>query len=397
MAVRRTAAAQGRDRSPDTVRRVERASGRLATQAIGAMEERLPWFAAMPARQRSWVGLVAQAGIGAFVAWLRDPGAGPAVGAGVFGAAPRELTSTITLQQTVDLVRVTIDVVESQVDSLAAPGEEAILREAVLRFSREIAFASAGVYARAAEERGAWDARLEALIVDALLRGASDDDLRSRVAALGWTGSGSVRVVVGRRPEGESDAVLDSLQRAAQLDDLDVLAAVQGNLLVVILGGVATSTAGITRLLPEFGEGPVVVGPAVADLPGAGRSAEAALAGLRAASAWPGAPRPVLAGDLLPERAMDGDAEARRILLEEIYQPLAAAGGALLETVATYVEGAGSIEGSARALFVHPNTVRYRLRRAGEVCGYVAGNPRHAFTLRVALVLGRLAAERGEL
>ena len=45
----------------------------------------------------------------------------------------------------------------------------------MLRYSREIAFAAAEVYARAAEARGAWDARLEALVVDALLRGEADD------------------------------------------------------------------------------------------------------------------------------------------------------------------------------------------------------------------------------
>ncbi len=387
---------QLRPGSRETVRRMERASGRLATQAIAEMEQRLPWFATMPARRRSWVGLVAQAGFASFVSWLRDAERGADVGSDVsevFRAAPRELTRTISLRQTVDLVRVLVDVVESQVDALAAPGEEAVLREAVLRFSREIAFAAAEVYARAAEARGSWDARLEALVVDALLRGESDDELRSRAAALGWTGAGPVAVAVGGRPAGDSEAVLDSLQRAARLDSLDVLAAVQDDLLVVVLGGASVPVAAVRRLLPEFGTGPVVVGPAVADLSSAARSAEAALAGLRAAAAWPGAPRPVPAADLLPERAIDGDAEARRLLLEEIYMPLAKAGGALLETVGMYVETAGSIEGAARALFVHPNTVRYRLRRVTDICGCLPANPRDAFTLQVALVLGRLAPD----
>ena len=42
-------------------------------------------------------------------------------------------------------------------------------------------------------------------------------------------------------------------------------------------------------------------------------------------------------------------------------------------------------------LFVHPNTVRYRLRRVAEVTGYAPADPRHALTLRLALALGRLA------
>ena len=54
---------------------------------------------------------------------------------------------------------------------------------------------------------------------------------------------------------------------------------------------------------------------------------------------------------------------------------------------------AGSLEATARALFVHPNTVRYRLRRATDVTGYAATDARDAFTLHIALVLGRLAAD----
>jgi DNA-binding PucR family transcriptional regulator len=41
-------------------------------------------------------------------------------------------------------------------------------------------------------------------------------------------------------------------------------------------------------------------------------------------------------------------------------------------------------------MFVHANTVRYRLRRVAEVCGAAPTEPRGAFTLRVALALGRL-------
>ena len=170
-------------RSPATVRRLERSMGTLATAAIARMDEVLPWYRAMPADNRSWVNLVAQAGVAAFVEWFRAPEEPQAISADVFGTAPRELTRSVTLQQTVELVRVVIAVVEEQIESIA-PGAEAELREAVLRYSREIAFAAAQVYAQAAEARGAWDARLEALVVDALLRGEVDEDVRSRASAL---------------------------------------------------------------------------------------------------------------------------------------------------------------------------------------------------------------------
>ncbi len=58
---------------------------------------------------------------------------------------------------------------------MAAPGDESILREALLVYAREIAFATAQVYAQAAEARGAWDARLESLVVNAVLSGEADE------------------------------------------------------------------------------------------------------------------------------------------------------------------------------------------------------------------------------
>ena len=377
------------------VRRLEGSMDTLATAAITRMDEVLPWYRAMPAENRSWVNLVAQAGVAAFVEWFRHPEAQQAISADVFGTAPRELTRSITLQQTVELVRVVIAVVEEQIEQIA-PGHEQELREAVLRYSREIAFAAAQVYAEAAEARGAWDARLESLVVDALLRGEADDSLRSRAAALGWGSHDSAVVVVGQAPDAEPEVVVDDIRRAARAHRLDVLTGVQGDRLVAILGGTTEPVRAMRHLVAQFGPGPVVVGPLVPDLLAAGQSAAAAVAGLLAAPAWPDAPRPVLADDLIPERAINGDELARARLVAEVYRPLLSTGTALVETLSAFLEQTSSLEATARALFVHPNTVRYRLRRVGEVSGYTPTDPRHALTLRLALALGRLADARPE-
>ena len=86
------------------------------------MDETLPWYRAMPPENRSWIGLVAQAGIAAFTEWFRHPDAPQAISTDVFGTAPRELTRAITLRQTVEMVRTTIEVMESAIDEVAAPG-----------------------------------------------------------------------------------------------------------------------------------------------------------------------------------------------------------------------------------------------------------------------------------
>ncbi|PWU61530.1 PucR family transcriptional regulator, partial [Micromonospora globispora] len=92
----------------------------------------------------------------------------------------------------------------------------------------------------------------------------------------------------------------------------------------------------------------------------------------------------------LPERALAGDAEARRRLRHDVYATLVRAGGELLETLDAFFAAAGTLESAARALFVHPNTVRYRLKRIAEVTGFSPLAPRDAFALQVALTVGRL-------
>jgi DNA-binding PucR family transcriptional regulator len=379
---------------PETVTRIERSMGALGTAAIAAMDERLPWFRKMSAENRSWLGLVAQAGIASFVDWVKHPERMRPAATEVFGTAPRELARAVRLQQAVEMVRVIIDVVEGQVDDLAAPGAEAELREAVLVYAREIAFSAAQVYARTAEARGAWDARLEALVVDSLVRGEGQESLNSWASALNWSSS-PVSVIVGTTEGDDPEPVIDELRAAARRARLDLLAGVQGSRLIVVLGGTDDPMAAAEKLAGLFGPGPLVVGPTVRDLRAAHPSARAALAALRVAPAWPDAPRPVSSDELLPERALDGDADAVRVLVSSAYQPLLAGGAALLDTLTAYLEQGSSLEATARMLFVHPNTVRYRLRRVTDLTGYTPSDGRDGFTLWAAIILGRLAAHRG--
>ncbi|MDQ2660879.1 MAG: helix-turn-helix domain-containing protein [Actinomycetota bacterium] len=374
-------------------------AGELSSQTLKRLEDTLPWYGDMPPSRRSAVGLVAQAGISSFIAWFEDPRSTPWIAADVFGAAPRELLRSVSLQQTLQLIRVTVEVVEDRVKDGGEP-----LREAILLYSREIAFAAADVYARAAEARGLWDARLEALVVDSILSGEYDDELPSRIAALGWHGHGEVAVLVGTAPK---QLDVDHVRRAARHMQADVLIGVQGNRLVLVIGrsdpqnGETEETIGTasaltfmeiaTQLEPHFGQGHLVLGHEVPNLVDASKSAKAALAGFAVARSWRHAPRPVHADDLLPERALAGDPLARATLVHRIYRPLQAHSTELLTTLWSYLDNGRSLEATARELFVHPNTVRYRLKRVSDVIGWDATGAREALILQAALIIGSMS------
>jgi DNA-binding PucR family transcriptional regulator len=176
-----------------------------------------------------------------------------------------------------------------------------------------------------------------------------------------------------------------------------MLGAVQGDRMVVVLGGEPVNAPErtveiVSKFATLFGPGAVIVGPPVEHLMDAAMSTREAISAYRAAAGWPEAPRPVASHDLLPERALSGDGHARRALAHDIYEPLQAAGGGLLETLVTFLDQGLSVEAAGRALFVHANTVRYRLRRIHEVTGYSPTDPRDAYALRLAVTLGRLFA-----
>ncbi|WP_285725039.1 PucR family transcriptional regulator [Psychromicrobium xiongbiense] len=375
---------------PQTLANLRAKLGELSTATTQQLDASLPWYRRLGAEERSALGLLAQNGISSFVSYYHKPSSAGWVFTDVFGNAPTELASSISLQRALQLIRIVVQMVEDRVPELAAPGDEAALREAVLRYAREVAFAAADVYARAAESRGAWDTRLESLIVDAILRGESTDSLRSRIAALGWKSTGRFTVMVGTTPAATGPALVNELRRAASTHAEDALVGIQSDRLILVLGGLSEQESALLRLSELFGKGPVVFGPEAASLAEASESARAAFAGLAAVQAWPQAPRPVAANDLWPERVFNGDDDARRALIRQVYRPLVAASNGLVETLSAYVDLGHSLEATSRELFVHANTVRYRLRRVAEITGWDPLIPREAFVLHSALLVGRL-------
>ncbi|OMC07176.1 PucR family transcriptional regulator [Mycolicibacter heraklionensis] len=383
---------------PDTLlRRLKHYSGRLATEAVSMMGDRLPFFADLEASQRASVALVVQTAVVNFAEWMHDPHGNVSHTAQAFELVPQDLTRHIALRHTVDMVRVTMEFFEEVVPLLARSEEQVTaLTVGILKYSRDLAFTAASAYADAAEARGTWDSRMEASVVDAVVRGDTGPELLSRAAALNWDTTAPATVVVGTAPPGPDafagQKASQDVRDVAERHGRAALTDVHGTWLVAIVSGPLTPTQKfLAELLGAFSDGPVVIGPTAPSLTAAYHSASEAISGMNAVVGWSGAPRPVLARELLPERALIGDASAIAALHTDVMRPLAEAGPTLTETLDAYLDCGGAIEACARKLFVHPNTVRYRLKRIADFTGRDPAVPRDAYVLRVATTVGRLA------
>ena len=374
------------------LRRLKQYSGRFSTQAVSAMQERLPFFAELEASQRASVALVVQTAVANFVECMTDPHSNVNYTARAFELMPQDLTRRIALRHSVDMVRVTMEFFEEVAPLLTRSDEQLpALTVGILKYSRDLAFSAATAYADAAEARGSWDSRMEASVVDAVVRGDTGPELLSRAAALSWDTTAPATVVVGTPPPGRESHASQDVRDIAARHGRAALTDVHGTYLVAIVSGQLTPTEKVFNdLLDAFTDGPVVVGPTAPMLTAAYHSASEAISGMNAVAGWRGAPRPVLARELLPERALMGDASAIAALHTDVMRPLGDAGPTLTETLDAYLDCGGAIEACARKLFVHPNTVRYRLRRIADFTGRDPTLPRDAYVLRVAATVGHL-------
>jgi hypothetical protein len=376
-------------------KRVYRMTGPLTTAALVRLEETSDWFANLSADERASIGTMVETSVHSFVDWFGGEEIQSSDIGDLFARTPRNLIGVLALQQTVELVRTIVAVVEDSVTEIAGDNRirQAYLRESLLRYSREVAFAAAEVFAGAAESRGAWDARLQDLMLDAIMANESEHAIESRASAAGWHIDQPVMALIGPVLQSRMpiEAHIEQIRRTARTLKLDALVGIQSNRMILVLGAALVDQLSpklIQQFLHHFGPGTIVTGPIVANLRLAHQSVAPALAGFNASPLTPTKERLVDAADLTSARVVSGDTDAIApviaLLTEQLREDVRT-------TLATYLETAPTIEGCARTLFIHVNTVRYRLKRVAEVTGLDPLDPQDALTLRLALMLSRKA------
>ena len=246
------------------------------------------------------------------------------------------------------------------------------------------------------------DARtlLESIVFACLAESTDDERVVSLMHTLGWPAHYVCCSIAGTPPAHDvascAASIRSQLPPHADGTPQDCLIGEHdGNLVALVRVDDGTSPDQVAHIAETCFDGhePICLGPPRQNADGASRAIRAVINALFALNACTReVPQPMRCEDLLPERALMGDEDARDELIRSIYEALKGdnPNDPTLQTVSIFLDSGASLDATARALSVHPNTVRYRLKRATEICGWDATDTREAYVLSTAITLGRL-------
>jgi PucR-like helix-turn-helix protein len=322
-----------------------------------------------------------------FVALLRDPDAGREPGRDVYvGLGRGELREGRTLDALQSAYRVGARVAWRRVSAAARrsgadPDQLSLLAEAIFAYIDELSADSVEGYAQAQREQEGERQRRRRELLTLLLREppAEEAEVRAAAEAAGW------RLPRSAAPLALAERDLGRVGRRLPVDAL--VASIDG------VGCALVPGAGSPSRLDELGraaEGvPAALGPSVprAELAASWSLARAALRATEAGAL--AADGLIAAEDHLAELIVFESAGLAERLAERRLAPLAdltPAGRARMEeTALAYVQHGGNAAAMARALHLHPQTVRYRLNRLRDLLGDSLADPQGRFELELAL------------
>lgn len=239
------------------------------------------------------------------------------------------------------------------------------------------------------------DTTIERLAFECLITGLTDERVTSLMNVLGWRGVFDCFAIGGVPIDNPMATSLAVRKVVRDLGGDSIIVGTYGDFLIMLArpSGAATPAVTCTNVDGAFdGTSPLYVSPVRQGVAGASHVILETLFSLQAAPSLANFPRPLRADELLPERALLGDDYARDELYANVYQVLHGDNpdDPTYITVTTFLGFGGSLENTAKELNVHPNTVRYRLKRAAETTGWDATDPRDAYVLNTAIAIGRM-------
>ncbi len=322
-----------------------------------------------------------------FVALIRDPDSGREPGRDVYvGLGRGELREGRTLDALQSAYRVGARVAWRRVSAAARrhgvdPEHLGLLAEAIFAYIDELSADSVEGYAQAQREQEGERQRRRRELLALLLRdpAAEEGEARAAAQAAGW------RLARSAAPLAVPEADLARVGRRLPADAL--VGSVDGVGCALVSGAASPSRAAELRSAAESVT--AALGPTVPrrELRSAWSLAKAALrAGEAGVLEGPG---PILAEDHLAELLVFESSGLADRLAERRLAPLAeltpAGRTRMEETALAFVQHGGNAAAMARALHLHPQTIRYRLTRLRELFGDQLEDPDARFELELAL------------
>ena len=237
------------------------------------------------------------------------------------------------------------------------------------------------------------ETRLRANLVLGLVEGADRNTIMNRAQTLGYDLGRPHRVVlVEYSPADEIDMFFHAVSQAARAVAAGSLLALRRHDVILLAGPRAPWDQFRQHVVAEMRGGRCRVGvgglcQAVEEFPRSHQEAELAL---RMQKASGGPEQATIFDDLGVYKvlATANDLSAVKRLVDEWLGRLidydAAHGTQLVLTLSEYLECGGNYDASAKALSVHRSTLKYRLNRIRQVCGYDLSLPDNQFNLQLA-------------
>lgn len=171
-----------------------------------------------------------------------------------------------------------------------------------------------------------------------------------------------------------------------------LVGAVRGSDVLLVQGEVGTrDCTELERVIRGYGHQSIrmTVGDPVTGLPAADVSCRQALVAMDVATNRRAGSTVTHYGDVLLDVLANSDSDVARGLRQRYLAPIADSPH-FIETIEALADADLSIRGAAANLYVHPNTVVYRLGRIRELTGF---DPRHTYDLSAFLLALRVRTE----
>jgi PucR C-terminal helix-turn-helix domain len=326
-----------------------------------------------------------------FVALIRDPDPGREPGRDVYvGLGRGELHEGRTLDALQSAYRVGARVAWRRVSAAArrhgADAEQlGLLAEAIFAYIDELSADSVEGYAQAQREQEGERQRRRRELLALLLRDrpVEEAELRAAAQAAGW------RLPRSAAPLAVAEA---DLARVSRRLPADALAGSVDDVGCVLVSGAASSSRS-AEIERATGSVTAALGPTVPrrELRSSWSLAKAALRAAEARAIE--ASSPILVDDHLADLLIFESGALADRLAQSRLAPFAeltpASRARMEETALAFVQHGGNAAAMARALHLHPQTIRYRLARLRDLLGDQLEDPDARFELELALRAGR--------